>query len=63
MKATANFSDEETSLAQLRHNHSDARDGRGGTRTRNDLLETAIEEPPVSLGQFSSAQGVSFTAK
>lgn len=63
VKATGNFSDEETSLAQLSHSHWAARDGRGVTRTRSELLETVKQEPPVQLEEFSAAQDVSFIAK
>lgn len=63
MKATGNFSDEETSLAQLSHSHSAARDGRGVTRTRRELLETVKQEPPVRREEFSAARDVSFIAK
>lgn len=63
MKATRNFSDGETSLAQPSHSHSVARDGRGVTRARSELLETVKQEPPVELEQFSAAQDVSFIAK
>ena len=63
MKASGNFSGEEASLAQLRHSHSAARDGRGVTRTRRELLDPVKQEPPVELEQFHSAQDMSFSAK
>lgn len=63
MKATGNFSDEETSLAQLSHSHSVAHDARGATRTRSELLQTVKQEPPVELEWFSAARDVFFSAK
>lgn len=63
VKATGNFSDEETSLAQLSHSHSVAHDARGATRTRSELLQTVKQEPPVELEWFSAARDVFFSAK
>ena len=63
MKATGNFSDAETSFAQLSQSHPVARDGRGATRTRSELLGAVRPEPPAELEQFSSAQDVPFNAK